>query len=162
MKSLIIYYSLGGNTKFIANQIKLETGSDILELKPVKDLLPKGLSKYIWGGKQVVMNEKPELMPYNINLDEYEHIFIGSPVWVASFAPAIKTFLSENKIVNKKIIMFCCSGGGIGNFFNKFKKEFVGNDIISQVEFIEPLKANKEEVINKVKEFLNSLNMNLK
>jgi len=38
MKTLVVYYSLEGNTKFIAETISKTVGADLLELKPIKDI----------------------------------------------------------------------------------------------------------------------------
>ena len=50
MKKLIVYYSLEGNTKMIAESMAQEIGADLLELTPLQDVSKKGFSKYIWGG----------------------------------------------------------------------------------------------------------------
>ena len=59
MKSLVIYYSLEGNTKLIADTIKNELNSDVLELRTKKQYPNKGFKKYLWGGKSVILKEKP-------------------------------------------------------------------------------------------------------
>ena len=48
MKSLVIYYSLEGDTKLIANIIKNELNSDVLELRTKKQYPNKGFKKYLW------------------------------------------------------------------------------------------------------------------
>jgi len=59
MRSSVVYYSFGGNTRFIAESIAEAVGADLLEIKPKKELSSKGFMKYLWGGRQVVMGEKP-------------------------------------------------------------------------------------------------------
>ena len=157
MKILIIYYSYEGNADMIANLIKNRTNGDLLRLKPKKDVKQTRISKYLWGGKQVVMNEKPELEAINRSPNDYDLIFIGTPVWAFSFAPAINTFISENKIENKKIALFCTSGGGKGRTFQKLKEKIPNNNFIGEIEFIEPLKKDKKEIENKVSEWLDEI-----
>ena len=55
MKSLVIYYSLEGNTKLIADTIKNELNSDVLELRTKKQYPNKGFKKYLCGGKSVIL-----------------------------------------------------------------------------------------------------------
>jgi len=50
----------------------------------------KGFMKYFWGGRAVMRNIKPELLPLNKDIQEYDVLFIGTPVWAFSYAPALK------------------------------------------------------------------------
>ena len=157
MKILIIYYSLDGNTQMIAEQIKAAVNGDILRLKPVHDNNKKGLFKILSGGKQVFKNEKPELEPFDINPGEYDLIFIGTPVWAGSFAPALNTFLSENIIQNKNIVLFCCSRGGKGKVFIKLHDILRNNNIINEKEFLSPAKRDPNEVNAKVRTWVDEI-----
>ena len=50
MNAIVVYYSLTGNTDLIARTISEATGADMLRLVPAKDVSPKGLKKFFWGG----------------------------------------------------------------------------------------------------------------
>ena len=63
MKSIVVYYSLEGNTKYAAEKIAGMIGADLLELKPVKSYPTGKVGKFLWGGKSAVMAETPELEP---------------------------------------------------------------------------------------------------
>ena len=151
MKKLIIFYSFEGSTKLIAETIAQEIGADILELKPKKELPTKGFMKYIWGGRQLFMKKQPDLLPIDKNLNDYDLIFIGTPVWAWTFNPVLKSFLSSNKILNKKIALFCCHGGGKGKVFEKMKIALLNNEFIGQQDFCEPIKRNTEKNIKLAK-----------
>lgn len=115
MKVAVIYYSLEGNTKKVAGKIANKFNADIYELKELKNKITNtGFSKYFWGGKQVVTKQKPQIEKINFNPEEYDLIFIGTPSWVATYAPVLRTFFSKYDIKNKKIGLFCCHGGGPG------------------------------------------------
>ena len=92
MKSLIVYYSYEGNCEEISKAIQEETNADVLCIEPKKENKTKSLFRFIWGGMQVYMTKKPELVPYEIDLEKYDTIFIGSPVWFGTYAPPINTF----------------------------------------------------------------------
>lgn len=49
MKNLVVFYSLEGNTKLIADTIVEKINADILELKPKKKYPNLGFKKYFWG-----------------------------------------------------------------------------------------------------------------
>jgi flavodoxin len=56
------------------------------------------------------MKEKPVLYSFDKNPNDYDLIFIGTPVWAFSYAPAFNSFFDKIKIINKKIALFSCSG----------------------------------------------------
>ncbi|HOO33796.1 MAG TPA: flavodoxin [Thermotogota bacterium] len=132
-KTLVLYYSYEGNTKKIAEIIAKELGADIEEVKPVKEMSSRGFGKFVWGGSQVVMNRKPALRPIKMNPDDYELIFIGTPVWAFTYAPPIKTVIETGLFKDKKVAFFCTHEGGPGKTEEKAKKaiekenEFIGS-----------------------------------
>jgi len=158
MKTLVIYYSLEGNTKLIAETIAKETNADILEIKSKKEY-PKGrFKKYLWGGKSVMFNEKPEIMEIDLDIDSYDRIFIGTPIWAGTYAPPFNTFVENYKIENKKIALFACHGGGGGEkFYTKFKSKLPNNDYIGKIDFLEPIKKETAENLIKAREWVKKL-----
>ena len=157
MKKLIIFYSLDGNTKFISENIAEEIGADILELKPVKEISRNSFTKLFAGGKQAMMKAEPDLQPYDIKWQDYDVIFIGTPVWAWTFAPALRTFFKDHAIKNKKIGLFCCHGGGPGKIFEKMEEKLEGNEIVGKIMFKDPLKHDKENDAQIAKEWAKKL-----
>lgn len=149
MKTLIIFYSLEGNTKLIAQGIAGAINVDILELKPKIEINPKGFMKYFQGGKEAMMKIKPELLPLEKNPQDYDVLFIGSPVWAWTYASPLNTFFSQNVLLNKKIALFCCYKGGKGNIFSNMKKSLSNNQILGEIDFRDPLKNNTDIHIQK-------------
>lgn len=111
-KNLILYYSLEGNTEFIATELNKLIDSDLIRIKPIKDINKDGFMKYIWGGKDVIMGKMPAIEELNININEYQNIFIGSPIWAGTFAPPIKTLLNMGLIRGKNIYYLYTHDGG--------------------------------------------------
>lgn len=144
MKAIVVYYSFEGNTKLIAQTIANEINADMEELKPKKEIESKGFMKYLWGGSQVMMKKSPELFPINKNINDYDIIFIGTPIWAWTYAPPIRTFLENSNISNKKIAFFSCHEGQNGKTFNHFKEKLKNNIFIGEIDFFAPLKSNKE------------------
>jgi flavodoxin len=156
MKSIIIYYSLEGNTRYTAETLAKILDSDLLELQPTRPIKSLGFSKYIWGGKQVVMNEKPKLKPYKFDPDKYDLVILASPIWASHFAPAFSTFLKDNAINGNIALIACNEGGGCAKAFNMLEQQLKNNKIIGTLDLITPLK-NKESTIEKLKEFSQKL-----
>lgn len=153
---LVLYYSFEGNTKMVAEIIAGSLDADIKEVKPVKELESKGFSKYLWGGRQVLMGKKPEIKPLDVDFSSYDVILIGSPIWAGSYAPPIKTVLEADYIKNKKVGYFFCHQGGAGKSGEKTKKEIEKNNtFISGIEFVNAKSSNeitKEKAVQWAKE----------
>ena len=162
MKKAVIFYSYGGNTKLMAESIAKEVEADLIELKPKDEKKSKGFMKYFSGGRAVMMNIKPELLPLNKDIQEYDVIFLGTPVWAFSYTPALKTFFSQNTFKDKKICLFCCHGGKKGNVFKNMKEVLAGNQILGEIDFFEPIKKETEAKVKKVKDWAENLIKSLK
>ena len=93
MKTAIVYYSMSGNTKFVADKIAEKIGADVIRLEPVEAYPDKGIRKFFWGGKSAVMEEKPELVEYEFDAGQYDMIIFGTPVWASNFVPPLRTFI---------------------------------------------------------------------
>lgn len=157
MKKLVIFYSFEGNTRFIGEAIAKKVGAEILELKPKKEI--RKFLKHFWGGGRVVRGEKPELLPFDKNPQDYDILFIGAPVWALTFAVPLNTFFSKVKLSGKKIALFCCHAGMKGKTLEKMEKSLAGNKILGKIDFIEPLKHQneKEKNLQRLKTWLESV-----
>ncbi len=159
MKTAIVYYSMSGNTKYAADKIAAEIKSssevDVIRIEPETAYPDKGAKKFFWGGKSAVMGEKPALQPYEFDIEKYDRIIFGTPVWASTFAPPLRTFISENQNVKeKKIAVFACfSGGGAQKAIDKLKK-FIGVEKLeAKLVLIDPKDRAKEEDDAKIAEF---------
>lgn len=140
-KSLVIYYSLEGNTKLIAKAVADTLHADLLELQLVKSIPNKGFFKFFWGGKQVMMKEHPELQPFSVKPAEYDLIVFGTPVWAGSYNPAFRTFFAQSPLKGKQIALFCCYGGSAGRTFEALKAELPDNTFLGDIGFLNPRKT---------------------
>ena len=148
MKNLIIYYSLEGNTGYVADKIKSRIGADMLLLVPKKAYHDKGLAKFFWGGKSAVMAEKPTLEGYNVNLAEYDRIIFGFPVWASNYTPPLRTFIEDNAeaLKGKRFAAFACqSGSGAEKALGKLAKDLGISEFEQTAVFIDPKTKPSEE-----------------
>jgi len=145
MQALVIYYSLEGNTAHLAQAIGKELSADLLRLQPSADIKSSGFMRFLWGGRQVMSKAQPELQPYELDLSRYTHLFIGTPVWANSYAPALRTFLESETVQNKQIGLFCCYGGAEGKCLTHLRTALTGNTIAAQgLGIRDPLKHHPE------------------
>lgn len=149
MKTLVVYYSLTGNTKFIADALAKTLAADLAEIKPKHDDGGKGLLKMFWRGKQAVMKEKPELLPMEKKLADYDLVVLGSPVWASSCSPALYSFVCANDFTQKNVAIFVCHGGALGKTFENLRNNMKGAKVISEIDFIDPLFNTEENCLAK-------------
>lgn len=159
-KDLVVYYSLEGNTEYVAEKIKEKLGADILKLVPKKAYHDKGFAKFFWGGKSAVMAEKPELEKISMDISGYERIIFGFPVWASNFTPPLRTFIEDSaeKLKGKKIAAFACqSGAGAEKAFAKLAK-CIGIEAFEQTEvFLDPKSKPDEKKDAQIEVFCNML-----
>lgn len=109
---MIAYFSWGGNTKGIAEEIQRQTGADLFEITLVNPYS----SDYntVLDQAQQDQNEqaRPELASHVENMEQYDTIILGYPNWWASIPMPVASFLEEYNFSGKTIIPFCSHGGG--------------------------------------------------
>ncbi|MDR2760506.1 MAG: hypothetical protein LBB09_01505, partial [Rickettsiales bacterium] len=91
-----------------------------------------------------VLKEKPK------EVVKYDVIFLGSPVWWGTIAPAVKTFLGENNLSGKTVIPFVSHGGGGKGKTEAAIRQFAPNaNVLSAEQFYG--KASEKEIKNWIK-----------
>ncbi len=107
IKVLVAYFSYSGTTRNIANAISEKTGGDLFEITP-----QDGYSNvYMESNSEIRGNERPALTDTVENMEEYDLVFVGYPVWWHATPAPINTFLESYDLTGKLIIPFCTSGG---------------------------------------------------
>ncbi len=147
-KIAIVYYSMSGNTDYVAKRITEHLEADLIRIKPQKAYPDTGLKKFLWGGKSAVMGEEPILEEYELNPDSYDYILFGTPVWASTFAPPIRTFIQENRswLKEKQTGAFVCySGGGADAAIEKLKKFLEIDSFEAQLILVDPKDKPTEE-----------------
>ena len=149
MKTLIVYYTLEGNTHYAAKKIASLLDADVLRVKPVKTYPRKGFRKFLWGGKSAVMAETPELAPYTFDASAYDRIVFGFPVWAGNVTPPLRTFIKENDLSGKRFAAFACqSGAGAEKAFEKLKTALGIRELDAELVLIDP-KAKPDPINEK-------------
>lgn len=150
MRALVVFFSLEGNTRSVAEAVAEETGADVIELLPVSVPSSTGFSKFFRGGKSAMMKEAPELKPLNLDPAGYDLVFLGSPVWAWTYAPPIRSFLKEHDLSGKKVALFMCHGGGPGKAAEKLT-EAVQGAVLGKLLLQDPLKADREASLAEIR-----------
>lgn len=156
-KVLVVYYSLSGNTRAVAKEIQKYTGGDTFELKTVESYPTSYRAQTEQAKKEIQEGYKPALKEKINNIDQYDVIFVGSPCWWSTYAPAVSTFLADYNLEGKTIIPFMTHGGsGLGNTMSNIKKDAPKSTIINGLA-IRGSNADNSEA--EVKKFIDNLNL---
>ena len=158
MKTIVVYYSLEGNTAFAAESIAKICGFDLLRLEPVKKYPDSGFKKFFWGGKSAVMAETPELEAYSFDAESYDRIVFGFPVWAGNVTPPIRTFIKENDLKGKQIAAFACeSGSGAEKAFDKLNTALGIENLEAELVLIDPRSKPSDENTQRIQTFCHIL-----
>lgn len=107
IKVLVAYFSYSGTTKNVATALSEKTGGDLFEIAA-----QDGYSDvYQESNREIRNNDRPLLTNTVPNMDEYDIVFVGYPVWWHATPAPINTFLESYNLTGKLIIPFCTSGG---------------------------------------------------
>ena len=118
-KKLVAYFSASGVTRSVAQCLAKEVGADLFEIKPAVPYTDADLD---WTNKQsrssVEMSDpasRPEIAQRLSNMEEYDTVFIGFPIWWYVAPTIMNTFLESYDFSGKTIVPFATSGGsGLG------------------------------------------------
>ena len=119
-KVLVAYFSASGVTAKVANKLAKATGADLFEIKPAKPYTTADLD---WTNKKsrssVEMadrNSRPKIANKVVDMNKYDVIFVGFPIWWYREPSIIDTFMESYDFSGKQIIPFATSGGsGMGD-----------------------------------------------
>ena len=134
-RQLVAYFSAGGVTAKVADRLAAAIGADIFEITPAEPYTDKDINwrnpisrcnKEKIGRKDVPISGKIG------NIDDYDVIFVGFPIWYYSAPNIIVTFLKSYDFTGKRIALFATSGG---------------SDIGKTAEKIRPLISDTVEIV---------------
>ena len=156
-KALVTYFSATGVTARAAKNLADAAGADLYEIKPA---VPYTSADLNWQNKQsrssIEMNDKssrPALADTDVNITDYDTIFVGFPVWWYTAPTIINTFLESYDFSGKTIILFATSGGSGISGTAKALKESVSDN----AKLIEGKVLNRETSATSLKDWISGL-----
>ena len=151
-KILTVYYSNEGNTKTVAQTLNSVVGGDLKEIK-LSEKYPDNIFKM---SKLIRKQMKEDFLPKteNIDISDYDVIFVGSPIWNFSVSLPVKSFLKNNNFENKILIPFFTYSGGANKnkVFNSIK------DLTDSKDIKKPLFMFENGIFLTEKQLINWIN----
>ncbi len=139
MKKIFIYYSLTGNGDVIAEYLKNKK-IDVRKVDTLEKIPNNRILQIMIGGYKALINYKDKLDSFDNNIDKYDEVIIGSPIWNSRLSSPINSVLDNLDLNNKKVTFIFYSGSGT----SKNASELV-NKLYKDVRIInikEPKKNN--------------------
>ena len=158
MKKIVVYYSYTGNTKKIANMIKEKLNCDILELTPKIPFSTDYQAVVDEYQNNSIQNKSVEINDIKIDLNQYDEIIVGTPVWWYTISPVIRTFLTKYDLTGKTIKPFATNAGWLGHTFQEIQKLCPNSKVEDEMNIVfesysDKLKTGEKEIDN----WINSL-----
>jgi len=127
MHTLIIYYSRTGITRKVAEILKTKLNADIEEINDPTDR--KGVFGYLKSGKEATQKTMPGIGEIKSNLNSYDLVVIGTPIWAWNISSPIRTFVVKYMLGSApQIAVFCTQGGSGSDTAQKTIEELSGKN----------------------------------
>lgn len=133
-KKLVAYFSASGVTAKYAEKLSEITGADLFEIKPSIKYTDADLDWMDKNSRSTVEvknpDSRPEIAEKLSDMEQYDTIFVGFPIWWYVAPTIIDTFLESYDFSGKTIIPFATSGGsGMGKTEEVLRKVCPNADI---------------------------------
>ena len=132
MKKLATYFSASGVTRKLAKKIAEAVEADLYEIKPLEAYSDADLN---WMNKEsrssVEMNDpdcRPALADHDGNIENYDVIYVGFPIWWGREPSVVDTFLEAYDFTGKIIVVYATSGGSRMGKIAERIQSIVSND----------------------------------
>ena len=131
-KTLVAVFSASGVTKRVGQEIARISGGDFFEIVPVEKYTNADLNYMNSRSRSSVEMNDPSVRPEIANrvsdMDSYDTVVIGFPIWWGVAPRIIETFLESYDFGGKTILPFCTSGGsGVGRSDTELHKNVSGD-----------------------------------
>ena len=153
-RKLVAYFSASGATAKVAETLAEAIGADIFEIEAEVPYTKADLNWRDPKSRSFIEMNSPDSRPMiarrRDNMDEYDTVFVGFPIWWYVAPTIINTFLESYDLRDKTIIPFATSGGsGMGKTNEKLKPSCQGANLMEGKVF--PKNASNAEMNTWVK-----------
>ncbi len=142
LKVLVIYYSFAGHTRTVAEQVARSAQADLEELRGVGEPSGTGMRHYIWALRRVLFSQKPLLANVQHDASAYDLIILGSPVWLGTFSPIVRSYIQTAPLAGKRVALFCSYRNSPGPAFKHVTRMLKESTVVADtLSFLDPVAA---------------------
>ena len=158
-KVLVAYFSATGTTKGVAEHIANGLNADIYEIVPEDPYTDADLNYNDNNSRTTIEmndpNARPAISGSVENMEQYDIIFVGYPIWWGEAPRIVSTFMESYDFSGKTIVPFCTSGGsGIGSSASNLER------LTSGATWLDGRRLNGSDSQDTVMEWVNGLGLN--
>lgn len=159
-KILVAYFSATGTTKGVAEHIANGLNADIYEIVPEEPYTDADLDYNDNNSRTTIEMNDPNARPVISgsveNMEQYDTVFIGYPIWGGEAPRIVSTFVESYDFSGKTIVPFCTSGGSdIGSSAASLEQ------LTNGAAWLDGRRLNGSDSQDTVMEWVNSLDLNL-
>lgn len=147
-KVLVVYFSHGGNTQKLAKEIYNQVGGDFRRIETV-EAYPDESELYDYTKQEQDENRRPELKDLDIDMSQYDTVFLGYPIWWYTYPQAILSFFDTYDLTGKTIVPFVTHGGSGMSGTEDAMKSYLNN---KNVTVLQGLAVNRNQIEKDQKE----------
>lgn len=157
---LVAYFSATNTTEGVAKHIANGLNADLYEIVPEEPYTDADLDYNDNNSRSTIEMNDPDARPAISgsveNMDQYDIVFIGYPIWWGEAPRIINTFVESYDFSGKTIVPFCTSGGsGIGSSVTNLEQLTTG------AEWLDGQRLNGSDSQDTVMEWVNGLGLDL-
>ncbi|MCO6540854.1 MAG: flavodoxin [Lactobacillus sp.] len=160
--AIVIYFSRSGSTELLAHMIAMQVAADSLEIvvqKPYSQNYQQTLNR---ANYERLNQHYPALNMQVPNLDQYQTVYLGYPVWAMTLSHPMTAFLKSygSQLNNKKIVPFMTQGGyGAGDSVQQIQTLLHNQGIHNEIAPSLVIDGNKvNQASSQIRQWLNLVN----
>ncbi|MCX6085177.1 MAG: hypothetical protein NTX94_01890 [Caldiserica bacterium] len=162
LKVLIVYYSSAGHTRTIAEQLAKTAQADLEELRAVGEPPGTGARHYFWALRRLLLSQKPVLLPVQHDASAYDLIMLGSPVWLGTFSPALRSYIRTAPLAHRHVALFCSYRNAPGSAFKHVSRMLRASIILENtLSFLDPVAAGTGIIAIRAQRWVHELEISL-
>lgn len=138
-KKLVIFYSFEGNCRELGGVMAEAMGAESAQIEPVQEISRNAFLKYWKGGRGALAKKLVELKPLAVEVDVYDLVIVGTPVWAWNLPPATRSFLQGRSWQGRKTALYAMHRSGPGGILRSMRTivEAGGGRVLGTADFID-------------------------
>ncbi|MCX6063371.1 MAG: hypothetical protein NTV26_04160 [Caldiserica bacterium] len=162
LRVLIVYYSSAGHTRTIAEQLAKAAQADLEELRAVGEPAGTGARHYFWALRRLLLSQKPVLLPVAHDASTYDLIILGSPVWLGTFSPMVRSYIRMTSLAHKHVALFCSYRNAPGSAFKHVSRMLRASTVLENtLSFLDPVAAGTGIIAIRAQRWVHELEISL-
>jgi flavodoxin len=155
VKTLVVYYSRTGKTRFVAEKVASELKADIEEVVDLRNR--SGRFGFLKAGYDATRGNETEIGETKKSPSDFDLIVVGTPVWNSRPSSAISTYLKRNDFAGKKVAVFFTNEGMGEEKAVDRTKALISNGDLAGALVVSKVLENQEETESKISDWCNKL-----